>query len=37
MAGIVAKARAEGFTIAPTCTYAAIWFRQHKDASDVLA
>jgi predicted GNAT family acetyltransferase len=37
MSGIVEKARAEGFRIAPTCTYAAIWFRQHKDAADVLA
>lgn len=37
MRGIVERARAEGFKVAPTCSYAAIWFRQHKDAADVLA
>ena len=36
MEGIVALARADGFTITPTCSYAAIWFRRHKDAADVL-
>ena len=36
MAGIVAMARAEGFKITPTCSYAAVWFRRHKDAEDVL-
>lgn len=35
--GIVEIARAEGLKISPTCTYAALWFRQHKDAADVLA
>ena len=37
MNGIVVKARAEGFKIAPTCSYAAVWFRRHKEAADVLA
>ena len=37
MKGIVEKARSEGFKIRPTCSYAALWFRQHKDAADVLA
>ncbi len=36
MEGIVARARAEGFKIAPTCSYARIWFQRHKDAGDVL-
>ena len=33
MEGIVAQARAEGFKITPTCSYAAIWFHRHKDAA----
>jgi predicted GNAT family acetyltransferase len=37
MKGIVEKARAEGFKIRPTCSYAVLWFRRHKDAADVLA
>jgi predicted GNAT family acetyltransferase len=37
MRGIVEKARAEGLKITPTCTYAAIWFRRHKESADVLA
>jgi len=37
MEGIVALARAEGFKVTPTCSYAAAWFRRHKDAQDVLA
>ncbi len=36
MEGIVALARAEGFRITPTCSYAFAWFRRHKDAADVL-
>jgi uncharacterized protein len=36
MTGIVELARSEGLKITPTCSYAAIWFRQHKDAADVL-
>jgi predicted GNAT family acetyltransferase len=36
MEGIVARARAEGFTVTPTCSYAFAWFRRHKDAQDVL-
>ncbi|HWD29106.1 MAG TPA: GNAT family N-acetyltransferase [Rhizomicrobium sp.] len=36
MEGIVARARAEGFKITPTCSYAFAWFRRHKDAQDVL-
>jgi len=37
MQGIVEKARAEGFKIRPTCSYAVLWFRQHQDSADVLA
>ncbi len=37
MAGIVELARREGFKIAPTCSYARLWFRRHREASDVLA
>ena len=36
MEGIVARARAEGFKVTPTCSYALTWFRRHKDAADVL-
>ena len=36
MDGIVSLARADGFKITPTCSYAAIWFRRHGDAKDVL-
>ena len=36
MEGIVSMARAGGFKITPTCSYAAIWFRRHQDAADVL-
>jgi predicted GNAT family acetyltransferase len=36
MKGIVEKARAEGFKIRPTCSYAVLWFGQHKNSSDVL-
>ncbi|HXC57387.1 MAG TPA: GNAT family N-acetyltransferase [Rhizomicrobium sp.] len=36
MRGIVERARAEGFKITPTCSYAMIWFRRNKDAADVL-
>lgn len=36
MEGIVSLARADGFKITPTCSYAAIWFRRHQDAADVL-
>jgi predicted GNAT family acetyltransferase len=36
MEGIVARARAEGFKVTPTCSYAFAWFRRHKDAADVL-
>ena len=37
MAGIVELARRDGFTIAPTCSYARLWFRRHRHAADVLA
>ncbi|MBL6936600.1 MAG: N-acetyltransferase [Alphaproteobacteria bacterium] len=37
MEGIVARARAEGFRITPTCSYAFAWFKRHKNAQDVLA
>ena len=36
MEGIVARARAEGFKITPTCSYALAWFKRHKGAQDVL-
>lgn len=36
MEGIVERARAEGFKITPTCSYAFAWFRRHKGAADVL-
>jgi predicted GNAT family acetyltransferase len=36
MRGIVETARAEGFKITPTCSYAFAWFRRHRDAADVL-
>ncbi|MEI9886854.1 MAG: GNAT family N-acetyltransferase [Rhizomicrobium sp.] len=36
MQGIVAMARAEGFKITPTCSYAAAWFKRHREAADVL-
>lgn len=36
MSGIVRLARAEGFRITPTCSYARLWFRRHRDAADVL-
>jgi len=37
MEGIVERARADGFKITPTCSYAFAWFRRHKNAQDVLA
>ena len=36
MDGIVTRARAEGFKITPTCSYAFAWFHRHKEAADVL-
>jgi predicted GNAT family acetyltransferase len=36
MAAIVEKARTDGFKVTPTCSYAVLWFRQHKNAQDVL-
>ena len=36
MKGIAERARAEGFKIRPTCSYALLWFRQNKDFGDVL-
>ena len=37
MEGLVAHARAHGLKIEPVCSYAAIWFRRHPDARDVLS
>lgn len=37
MQGIADRARAEGFTILPTCGYARAWFRRHPEYADVLA
>ena len=36
MTGIVRLARIEGLKITPTCSYARLWFRRHRDAADVL-
>jgi len=30
-------ARREHLKISPTCSYARLWFRRHRDAADVLA
>lgn len=35
--GVAEKARAEGFKLAPTCSYAVAWFRRHPQWNDVLA
>jgi len=37
MAGIAARARAEGIRIRPVCSYAVAWFARHRDEGDVLA
>jgi uncharacterized protein len=37
MSGIVDLARREHLKISPTCSYARLWFRRHRDAADVLA
>ena len=37
MEGVVELARKDQLKITPTCSYAMIWFRRHKDAADVLA
>ena len=34
---IVQKARAEGFTVQPRCSYARTWFTRHAEAQDVMA
>jgi len=36
MQAIVAHARAENLTLVPRCPYAALWFRRHPEAADVL-
>jgi uncharacterized protein len=36
MRGIADIARHEGLTIVPLCSYAATWFRRHRDQQDVL-
>ena len=37
MEGVVAIARAEGWTIRPLCSYAAAWMRRHPEHHDLLA
>jgi len=37
MRALAARARVEGFTIAPLCGYASAWFRRHPGEADVLA
>ncbi|HUO87981.1 MAG TPA: GNAT family N-acetyltransferase [Rhizomicrobium sp.] len=37
MEGIVERARAEGFRVKPTCSYAHAWFMRNRAAADVLA
>ncbi|MDX2238767.1 MAG: GNAT family N-acetyltransferase [Hyphomonadaceae bacterium] len=37
MAGVAARARADGFRIRPVCSYAVAWFARHRDEGDVLA
>ncbi len=37
MEGIAALARAHGYKVVPTCPYAAVWFKRHPEAGDVLA
>lgn len=36
MRGVVEIARRERLTIVPLCSYAAAWFRRHRDQQDVL-
>ena len=36
MQAIVAHARAENLALVPRCPYAALWFRRHPEATDVL-
>jgi hypothetical protein len=35
MSGIAALARAKGFKIRPTCSYAIAWFRRHPEQNDL--
>jgi predicted GNAT family acetyltransferase len=37
MEGLAQTARAEGFKVIPTCSYAVAWFRRHPQWNDVLA
>lgn len=37
MQGVAELARAQKFTITPTCGYARVWFRRHPEYADVLA
>ena len=36
MQGVAEIARREGLTIVPLCSYAAAWFRRHRDQQDLL-
>lgn len=37
MRQVAEHARANGLRVIPTCSYAAAWFRRHRDHADVLA
>ena len=37
MVGIAALARANGFKLRPTCSYALAWFRRHPEQNDLVA
>jgi len=37
MEALANHARKEGLKLLPTCGYAALWFRRHRDFQDVLA
>jgi predicted GNAT family acetyltransferase len=37
MTGVADMARAQGFTIMPTCSYARAWFARHPEYADVRA
>ena len=37
MEGVLARARADGLKVAPTCGYAAAYLRRHREHADLLA
>jgi predicted GNAT family acetyltransferase len=36
MQGVAEMARAQSFTVLPTCSYARIWFMRHPEYADIL-